>query len=156
MMGISAAYSFIVLLQVQFNRVKTEVKVKVSVKIMLWPTVTRSDCQSVLASSPSETKTRFLLLSVAGLLMWSPLLRLGDWIIFCNVIGSRQAVIPGFKSRETNDRILLSQIQDSPKLEGQVTPEQGGPQALFFFFFVDSCDSQGQDVGIRTRLHTGV
>jgi hypothetical protein len=57
--------------------------------------------------------------------------------------------------------ILLSQIGDSPNLEGQV-PEftsprnrvaQSYPQALGFIF-VTSYDSQGYGGGIRLRLHT--
>jgi hypothetical protein len=73
--------------------------------------------------------------------MWSAFYDERIGLSFAIVIGSRHAVIPGFKSRETHDRILLSEFQDSPKLEGQVTREQSGLQALFFF--IDSCDWQG-------------
>jgi hypothetical protein len=37
------------------------------------------------------------------------------------------AVILRSESRRTHDHILLSQIRDSPNLEGQVPQEQGGP-----------------------------
>jgi hypothetical protein len=66
------------------------------------------------------------------------------------------------KSRGTHD-ILLSEIRDSPNLEGQVpvfiSPRnrvaQLYPQALGSLF-VASYDSQGYCGGIRTRLHTGI
>jgi hypothetical protein len=72
------------------------------------------------------------------------------------------AVILGSESRKTLDHILLSQIRDSPILEGQVpvfiSPRtraaQVYPQALFYKF-VASYDSQGYVGGIRTRLHAG-
>jgi hypothetical protein len=71
------------------------------------------------------------------------------------------AVILRSESRGTHDHILLSQIVDSPNLEGQVrvfiSPRNRlprlNPQALGSFF-VASCDSQGYDGGIRPRLHT--
>jgi hypothetical protein len=57
---------------------------------------------------------------------------------------------------------LLSQIRDSPNLEGQVPVfissrnrvAQLYPQALASFY-VASYDSQGYGGGIRTRLHAG-
>jgi hypothetical protein len=60
------------------------------------------------------------------------------------------------------NHILLSQIRDSPNLEGQVPVfifsrngvAQLYPQALGSIF-VASYDSQGYGEGIRTRLHTG-
>jgi hypothetical protein len=73
------------------------------------------------------------------------------------------AVTFGSESRGTRDHILLSQIQDSPNLEGQVPifihPRnrvgQLYPQALGSHF-VASYDSQGYDRGIRTHLHAGL
>jgi hypothetical protein len=73
------------------------------------------------------------------------------------------AVILGSESRETRDHILLSQIRDSPNLEGQVlvftspriTVAQLYPQALGSLF-VASYDSQGYGGGIRTRFHAGL
>jgi hypothetical protein len=72
------------------------------------------------------------------------------------------AVILGSESRGNRDHILLSQIRDSPNLEGQVpvfiSPRnrvaQLYPQALGSLF-VASYDSQGYGGGIRTRLHAG-
>jgi hypothetical protein len=73
------------------------------------------------------------------------------------------AVILRSESRVTRDCILLSQIWDSPNLEDQVPVfislrnrvGQLYPQALGSLF-VASCDSQGYNGGIRTRLHAGV
>jgi hypothetical protein len=69
-----------------------------------------------------------------------------------------RAVILGSESHGTHDHILLSQIRDSPNLEGQVPvfiPPRNRvvqlyPQALGSPF-VASCNLQGD---IRTRLHT--
>jgi hypothetical protein len=63
----------------------------------------------------------------------------------------------------THDHILLSQVRESPNLEGQVpvfmSPRLGRacpviPQALVSLF-VASYVSQGYGGGIRTRHHTG-
>jgi hypothetical protein len=74
------------------------------------------------------------------------------------------AVILESESRGTHDHdhILLSQIRDSPNLEGQVPifissrnrVVQLYPQALGSLF-VASYDSQGYGEGIRPHLHTG-
>jgi hypothetical protein len=72
------------------------------------------------------------------------------------------AVILRSESRGTHEHILLSQIRDSPNLEGQVpvciSPRNRVarlyPQALGSLF-VASYDSQGYGGGIRLRLHTG-
>jgi hypothetical protein len=72
------------------------------------------------------------------------------------------AVILRSKSRGTHDHILLSQVWDSPNLEGQVpvfiSPmnrlAQLYPQALGSLF-VTSCDSQGYSGGIGPFLHAG-
>jgi hypothetical protein len=69
------------------------------------------------------------------------------------------AVILGFDSCGTHDHILLSQIRDSPNLEGQapvfISPRNRVTrlysQALGSLFIV-SYDSQGYGGGIRTRL----
>jgi hypothetical protein len=66
------------------------------------------------------------------------------------------------ESRGTHDHILLSQIRDSPNLEGpgpriHIPEEQVAqlyPQALGSPF-VASYDSQGYGGGVRTCLHTG-
>jgi hypothetical protein len=72
------------------------------------------------------------------------------------------AVILRSESLGTNDHILLSQIRDSPNLEGQVPvfisprnrvarlyPQAPGSR------FVASYDSQGYGGGTRLHLHTG-
>jgi hypothetical protein len=72
------------------------------------------------------------------------------------------AVILGSETRRTRDHTLLSQIRDSPNLEGQVpvfiSPRkrvaQLYPQALGSLF-VASYDTQGYGGGIRTRFHAG-
>jgi hypothetical protein len=72
------------------------------------------------------------------------------------------SVILGSESRGTHDHILMSQIRDSPNLEGQVlvfiSPRnrvaQLLPQALGSLF-IASYESQGYGGGVRTRLHTG-
>jgi hypothetical protein len=64
------------------------------------------------------------------------------------------------ESYGTHDHILLSQIRDFPKLEGQVPVfishrnrgAQLYPQTLCSLFFA-SYESQGYGGGIRTRLH---
>jgi hypothetical protein len=72
------------------------------------------------------------------------------------------AVILRSESRGTHDHILLSQIRDSPNLEGQVLVFISArnrvarlyPQELGSLF-VASYDSQGYGGGIRPSLHTG-
>jgi hypothetical protein len=74
------------------------------------------------------------------------------------LLGFASAVILVSDSRETRDHILLSQIWDSPNLEGQVpifmSPRnrvaQLYPQALSSLF-VASYYSQGYSGGIRTQ-----
>jgi hypothetical protein len=73
------------------------------------------------------------------------------------------AVILGSESGGTHDHILLSQIRDSPNLEGQVhifmSPRnrvaQLYPQALDSLL-IACYDSQGYGGGIQTRLHAGL
>jgi hypothetical protein len=80
---------------------------------------------------------------------------------FTFAAGPRSAVSLRSESQVTHDYILLSQIRDSPNLEGQgpvfVSPRnmvaQLYPQALCSLFVV-SYDSQGYAGGIRHRLHT--
>jgi hypothetical protein len=72
------------------------------------------------------------------------------------------AIILGSQSRGTHDHILLSQIRDSPNLEGQVLAftflrnkvAQLYPRPLRSLH-VAYFDSHGYGGGIRTRLHTG-
>jgi hypothetical protein len=73
------------------------------------------------------------------------------------------SAVSGSKFRGTHDRILLSQIQDSPNLEGQapifISPQNRVAQLytqVLGSLFVASYASQGYGGGIRTRLHTGL
>jgi hypothetical protein len=72
------------------------------------------------------------------------------------------AVIFRSESSETDDHILLSQIGDSPNLEGQVPIFISLRNRVARLYaqapgsiFVASYDSQGYGGGIRPRLHTG-
>jgi hypothetical protein len=72
------------------------------------------------------------------------------------------AVILKSKYSGTHDHILLSQIRDSPSLEGQV-PVFISPNRVARLYtqvlgslFDTSCDSQGYNGGIKIRLHTGI
>jgi hypothetical protein len=72
-------------------------------------------------------------------------------------------VILRSESRGTHDHILLSQIWDSPNLEGQVpvfiSPRNrvaGYTPRHWVSLFVASYDSQGHGGGIRTLLHMGL
>jgi hypothetical protein len=73
------------------------------------------------------------------------------------------AVVFRSESRGNYEHILLSQIRDSPNLEGQfpvfISPRKWVvklyPQALRSLF-IASYDSQGCSGGIRHRLHTGI
>jgi hypothetical protein len=79
------------------------------------------------------------------------------------LLGLASAVILRSESHGTQDHILLSQIRDSPNLEGQspvIIPRrkrvaQLHPQALGSLF-IASHDSQGYGGGIGYRLHTGL
>jgi hypothetical protein len=82
---------------------------------------------------------------------------------FTTAAGLASAVIFRSESRRTHDHILLSQIRDSPNMEGQIpvfvyprdTMAQLYPQALCSLF-VASYDSQGYGGGIRSLLHTAL
>jgi hypothetical protein len=72
------------------------------------------------------------------------------------------AVVHGSESPGSRDHILLSQIRDSPNLEGQVlifiSPRNRVAQLYSHALgplFVASNDSQGYGGGIRKRLHAG-
>jgi hypothetical protein len=73
------------------------------------------------------------------------------------------AVILGSEPRGTHDHILLSQIRDSPNLDGQVpvfiSPRNRVVQIYLQalgFLFIASYDSQVYGGGIRIHLHTGL
>jgi hypothetical protein len=83
------------------------------------------------------------------------------WVCRLQLLLDRaSAAIFGSETRGTHDQILLSQIRDSPNLEGQVpvfiSPRnrvaQLYPQALVSLF-IASYDSQGYGGSIRTHLH---
>jgi hypothetical protein len=98
---------------------------------------------------------RFLLLSVAGLLMWGAFSDERAALPFGSAVSPLQ---------RSHSRVRVPpQIRDFPNLEGHVpvfiSPmnrvAQLYPQALGSLF-VASYDSQGCGGGVRTRLHTGV
>jgi hypothetical protein len=79
------------------------------------------------------------------------------------LLGLASAVVIGSESRGTQDHILLSQIRDSPNLEGQIPVfiSLGNRVAQLCFqalgsLLVASYDSQSYDGGIWTRLHVGL
>jgi hypothetical protein len=78
------------------------------------------------------------------------------------LLGLAGAVILRSKSRGTHDHILLSQIRDSPNLEGHVPVFITLRNRVARLYtqapgsvFVASYDSRGYGGGIRPRLHTG-
>jgi hypothetical protein len=95
--------------------------------------------------------------TVVGLLMWGALSDERTGLSFKIAAGPRQ------RSHSRVRVPLLSQIRDSPNLEGQVPVfmsrrnrvAQLYPQALGSLF-VTSYDSQGYGGGIRPRLHIGL
>jgi hypothetical protein len=118
---------------------------------MLRQTVSRPVCLGLT--------TGFLLLSeCSGLLTWGASLMRGR-ICRIQLLVLASAVILGSEFRRTHDYVFLSQIRDSPNLEGQVpvfiSPRnrvaQLYPQVLGFLF-VASYDSQDYGGGIQTRL----
>jgi hypothetical protein len=58
--------------------------------------------------------------TVAGLSLWGALCEERMGLPFTVAAGPRQCSLRGSEYRGTRDHILLSQIQDSPNLEGQV------------------------------------
>jgi hypothetical protein len=128
---------------------------------MLRSTVTRPVCLGV--KPHLEPKNRFLLLSDS---CWfvdvgRPLPR-KDRSVLYNCCWSSPAQSFSGPSPTGLDHILLSQIRDSPNLEGQVpvfiSPRNRMarlyPQVLGSLF-VASYDSQGYSGDIRNRLHAG-
>jgi hypothetical protein len=97
--------------------------------------------------------------TVAGLLMWGALSDQRMSLPFTISVVLASTIILGSKSHGTRGHILLSQIRDSPNLEGQVpvfisprsSVAQLYPQALGSLF-VTSYDSHNFGGGIRTCL----
>jgi hypothetical protein len=121
--------------------------------------------QFVLATSPLRITTSiFFQLNLCG---YSPYLTSSltrGWICRLQLLlVLASAVILRSESHGTHYHILLSQIRDSPNLEGQVpvfiSPRNRVallyPQALGSLF-VASYDSHGYGGGIRTRIHTAI
>jgi hypothetical protein len=100
--------------------------------------------------------------TVAGLLMWGAVSDERTDLSFTIAAGPRHTVLLWFESRGTHDCNLLSQIRDSPNLEGQVhiftSPRnrvaQLYPQALCSLV-ISSYDSRDCGGVIVTLLNVG-
>jgi hypothetical protein len=93
---------------------------------------------------------------------WAPSLTIGRVCRLKLLLVLASAVILVFDFRGIHDHILLSQIRDSPNLEGQVPVFISSRNRAVQIYsealrslFVASRDSQGYGGGIRTRLHAG-
>jgi hypothetical protein len=119
---------------------------------MLLLMVSQSVSQSVLVSSTHlGPKTKFLSLTVAGLLMWGTLSNKRTGLLFIIAAGPHQRSHSQVRVLRVSRPILLSQTRDCPNLEGQVlvfiSPRnraaQLKPQVLdsLFVAFYDSQDT---------------
>jgi hypothetical protein len=122
--------------------------------------------QFVLATSPFRlTTSDFILqLNTWGYNPYVTFSLTRGWVCRFNCCWSTPAQsFSGLTSCGTHDHILLSQIRDSPNLEGQVPVFISPRNRVVWLYrqalgslFVASYDSQGYGGGIRPRLHTGI
>jgi hypothetical protein len=94
------------------------------VKVMFRPTVSLFWCQAPIWGPKSDL---YCCLRVRDLLMWGALSDEGTGLSFIIAAGPRQPSHSGSESREAHDHVLLSQIRDSPNLQGPGPQWQGDP-----------------------------
>jgi hypothetical protein len=94
---------------------------QVKVKVTLRPTVGRPVCLGIKHPSGAYDQI-FICQTIAGLLMWGALSEERTICRLQLLLALASAVVLGSQSRGIRDHILLSQIRDSPNLEGQVSP----------------------------------
>jgi hypothetical protein len=116
--------------------------------------------QSILVSSPHlGPNTRFLFLSVAGLLCGSPSLTRGRVCRLQLLLTLARAVILGPESRWTQDNILLNPPTLKARTPHLYPPATGWPSYTprhWVPFSSSLTVSQGYGGGIRTHLHAGL
>jgi hypothetical protein len=87
----------------------------VKVKVMLRPTVSRPVCLGIEHTFGAQ-KQICISQTVSGLFMWGALFEERTGLSFTTAAGLASEVILGSESSGTHDRILLSEIRDSPNL----------------------------------------